>query len=156
LTLPDGTTSAVSPTAIEFGNSTGFKIHVVLPTAGSYSVRVTNPSGLSSASFGFDVAAPAAPATPTVTGTSPQTPTAGTALQGVYVAGTGFQTGLTVTLTAPDGTSTTASGSSIVVGSSVIFKMTVVLPIAGNYTIVVNNPTGPSSSVATMTVKAAF
>jgi hypothetical protein len=154
LTLPDGTTQSVDGTAITFGSSTVFKMNVALPLAGSYTVQATNPSGLASNVFSFSVAAPAAPAAPTTTGISPESPVQQSVPQGVYVAGTGFQTGLTVALTAPDGTTTTVSGSAITFGSSMIFKMTVTLLSPGTYSVVVTNPSGLSSAPRTFTVKA--
>jgi hypothetical protein len=149
LTMPDGTSMPLSPTAITWTSSSAFKMSVVLGTVGTYGVQITNPTGLSSGVLSFAVVA-AAP--PTVTGTSPQTPTAGTPVQGVYVAGTGFETGLSVTLTVPGGATSTISGSAITVGSSTIFKMNVVLPVPGAYTFVVNNPSGLSSAPASLTV----
>ena len=56
LTLPDGTTSALSPSQIQNVTSTLFQMSVVLAAEGTYSLRVTTPSGGTSAPWTFTVA----------------------------------------------------------------------------------------------------
>ena len=67
--------------------------------------------------------------------------------------GTNFQTGVTATLTLPDGSNVTVSGSAIVGSSATAFKMMVVLPTAGNYRVRAVNPSGQTSDAFAFVVK---
>jgi len=154
LTSPSGVTATLDPSAVQNVTSTTFQMTVLLPEVGTYSMTVTNPSGKTSAPATFVVKAPETPAPPQVTGVSPSAPVVSTSAQPVYVFGTGFATGLTVQLTAPDGTTSTIAGASINVGSSTVFQMMLTLSQAGQYTFRVSNPSGLTSTAWAFTVKA--
>jgi hypothetical protein len=156
LTMPNGSTTTVSGSGINFASSTLFNMLVVLADAGTYSVKVTNPSGQTSNSFTFTVKAvepPAPQVAPTITRVSPNTPTQSTVAQHIYLGGTNFVTGLTVTLTLPNGTSSTISSSAIAFGNSTVFNMQALLATAGSYSVKVTNPSGQASNVFAFTVK---
>ena len=142
LTLPNGTVTSLSGQAIVFGSATDFKVYLVLTEIGSYQMRVVNSDGQSSEPTTLTVVAQAQP---TVSGVSPTTLVAGTASQPVYVLGTGFQSGLSVTFTLPSGTSTTLSGSAIQFGYDKAVKLSIVLAEAGTYQVRVINPDGQRS-----------
>jgi hypothetical protein len=153
LTRPDGSTTTLTGTTdIPSVVANGAYAHAILGPAGSYSVKVTNPNGLSSNVWSFEVHAPPAPAPPTVSHTAPETITASASAQPIYVFGTGFLTGLTVTLTAPGGGTTTVSGSSINLGSTEVFQMMIVLATPGTYSFKVTNSNGLQTDVKTFIV----
>ncbi|HEY3382541.1 MAG TPA: hypothetical protein VGK32_12275 [Vicinamibacterales bacterium] len=154
VTLPNGTTTTVGPSAITFGSSTVFQTMVTLTQSGSYSLRVVNPDGQTSEPWAFTVNALDPPVRPAVTGLSPSSPTMSTAPQPIYVAGTNLQSGLSVTVTLPNGTTTTVGPSAITFGSSTVFQTMVTLAQSGSYSLRVVNPGGQTSEPWTFTVKA--
>lgn len=153
LTRPNGETSTIAGSAINFGSSSGFKMSVLLGDPGSHSLRVINPSGKTSEPWTFTVKPPEAPQAPVVTGISPESPSKKSEAQGVYVSGDNFASGLTVVLTRPNGEMSTIGGSAIYFGSPTVFKMMVVLADVGAYSFKVVNPAGLMSNVWTFTVK---
>jgi hypothetical protein len=139
-----GGSSTLSGNQILNVTTTGFDILALLGTAGSYSIRVNNPGGAQSNTFGFQVQTP--PLTPPeITSISPASPTASQANQQVRVNGSGFQTGLTVTVNYPGGSST-LSGNQILNVTALGFDMVALLGTAGSYSIRVNNPGGGQSN----------
>ncbi len=154
LIAPDGTTTTIGGSAVTGLTSTGFQFTTVIGTAGSWSLRVSNPTGPSSDPFAFTVKAPAVASPPAVTSTSPVSPTQSTAAQEVYVLGTNFQSGLTVLLTSPSGVTSTISGSAITYSLTTTFEMNVTLGDAGTYSVRVTNPDGNSSQALSFTVAA--
>jgi hypothetical protein len=153
LTSPGGSTTTLDPSAVTFGSSTAFSINVILAELGDWVMRVTNPSGKMSEPKVFTVKSLEVP-TPAITSISPSAIVVGTAGQGVYVFGTGFESGLTVLLTRPNGETSTISGSPIYFGSSTVFKVNLLLNAAGGYSLKVVNPSGKTSEAWTFTVNA--
>jgi hypothetical protein len=155
LTGPTGTTTTLGGSAIDSVTQTLFHLTATLADAGSYKLRVSNPSGQMSEPWTFTVRTPDPPAKPTVTGLSPSTPTKNSAVQMVYIAGTSFESGATVALTLPNGTTSTLSGSeAIPYVSATTVKIMVTLADAGSYSLRVTNPSGLVSEAYAFTVKA--
>jgi uncharacterized protein YfiM (DUF2279 family) len=153
LTSPSNTVTTMSGSALASLTATSFQFSATLSAAGTYSLRVTNSSGTASAAFAFTVKAPVV-AAPVVTGLTPAAPTHSATAQLVHVAGTGFQTGQTVTVTAPNGTATTLSAASAVQSvTSASFALSVTLSQAGTYTMRVTNTLGSTSAPFTFSVK---
>ncbi|HEV3329627.1 MAG TPA: thrombospondin type 3 repeat-containing protein [Bryobacteraceae bacterium] len=117
-----------------------FQMTLVLATAGTYMLKATNPDG-QSATFTFTVTAGTEAPTPSITGISPSNPQVSGTPQLVTVSGTGFQAGLTVTVTGPNG-SVSVTVQNVMATS---FQMTLVLA-AGSYTVKVTNPDGQSTT----------
>ena len=97
---------------------------------------------------------------PTVSGLSPSSPTIG-GPQLISISGSNFETGLTVTLIAPDELSSILSGQVIQNVTSSGFQMLIPFPIPGQYSLQVQNPDGGISSpllfnVAAIAVLASF
>lgn len=88
---------------------------------------------------------------PTITSISPPTPTISVQDRPIVVNGSGFQSGLTVTVFYPGGQST-LSGSQIQNVTSTSFVMLVLLSLPGGYGIRVNNPDGGQSDIFNFTV----
>ena len=84
--------------------------------------------------------------TPQISSINPPTPVAGSANQNVIVFGSQFQSGLTVSVTFPNGGSATLSGSQIQNLTSTSFTMVITLNGAGSWAIRVNNPDGGESN----------
>jgi hypothetical protein len=116
---------------------------ILLNNPGSYTIRVNNPDGGQSNTFGFS--ASAATSTPSISSISPANPTSSGSNQTVTVYGNQFQSGLTVTV-GYSGGSSTLSGSQIQSVTANSFQMIILLNNPGSYTIRVNNPDGGQSN----------
>src|SRR5262249_30390169 len=121
------------------------------PTAAhTWSVEVLNSLGGSSGEFIFQVVSPPL-SNPQITSISPATPTANGSNQTVTVDGSQFQSGLTVSVTFPGGSST-LSGTQIQNVTASSFQMIILVGTTGSYTIRVNNPDGGTSNVLSFNV----
>ncbi len=139
VTFPDGSGTTLSGTQISNVTSSSFKMQVTLNSSGIWGIRVRNPDNKVSGVFNFTVQ-------PQITGISPSSPTRSNLNQNVTVLGTGFQSGLTVTINFPGGGSTTLSGSQISSVTNTSFVMAVTLNGTGNWSIRANNPNGTQSN----------
>jgi len=120
--------------------------------AASWTAQVTNPDGSASNVFNFTVAAGAG--APSIISVQPSSVPATTNPQSLSLVGTGFQTGLIVTVTAPGGSNQTFSGNQVQNLSPSSFQISIVLNTTGTWTIRVTNPDGQSSGPASVTVTA--
>src|SRR5579862_104923 len=148
LTAPNSTMSTIGGSAITFGSSTSFKMSVTLGVIGTFRIRVVDPSGQQSDNFSFNVQAgdPApSTSTPSILGLSPRSPTVSNTSQTVFVGGSNFASGLTVSLTNPSGDTSTIGGSSILSLTSTGFYFSAVLSDVGSFKLKVVNPSGQSS-----------
>src|SRR5262249_25737220 len=118
--------------------------------AHTWSVEVLNSLGGSSGEFIFQVVSPPL-SNPQITSISPATPTANGSNQTVTVDGSQFQSGLTVSVTFPGGSST-LSGTQIQNVTASSFQMIILVGTTGSYTIRVNNPDGGTSNVFSFSV----
>jgi hypothetical protein len=147
--IPGGGQSTLSGSQIQNVTPTSFRMVVTLNGVGQYGIRVNNPDGGQSNVFQFQVVS----CTPQISSISPASPVASCSNQNVQVFGSCFQSGLTVTVTFPNGGSTTLSGSQIQNVTSTFFTMVVTLNGAGTWCIRVNNPGGQQSSQFCFTVQ---
>jgi hypothetical protein len=155
LKRPDGSILAIGSDAVSQVTPASFHVSLVLNVAGTYAVRVTNPSGKASDWKWITVKSPEITGPPTVTSITPTTPVVSAEAKPFYVFGTNLAPGLTVSLVAPGGQLTTIGGSSITVGGSTVFSMKVTFAAAGSYTLKVVNPNGDVSNVFAFSVSAA-
>lgn len=151
VTIPGFGTSTLSGSQIQSVSSNSFIMIIKLNVVGTYGIRVNNPNGTQSNTFNFSVQN--AVSTPQINSISPSTPTISSANQNVSVFGSGFQSGLTVTVFYPGGSST-LSGTQIQSVSSTSFTMVITLNIVGSYGIRVNNPDGGQSSTFNFSTRA--
>jgi pimeloyl-ACP methyl ester carboxylesterase/DUF971 family protein len=149
--IPGGGTATLSGSQIQSVNSSSFTMVITLNVVGQYGIRVNNPSGAQSNTFNFNVQA----ANPSISSTSPATPTRSDSDQSVQVFGSNFVSGLTVTVFIPSGGSATLSGSQIQSVTSTSVTMIVTLNVVGQYGIRVNNPSGAQSNIFNFNVQAA-
>jgi DUF971 family protein len=149
--VPGGGTATLSGSQIQSVTSGSFTMVVTLNVAGTYGIRVNNPDGGQSNTFNFTTQA----ATPSISSISPSTPTRSSSNQNVQVFGSNFQSGLTVTVFIPGGSTSTLSGSQIQNVTSSSFTMVITLNVAGTYGIRVNNPDGTQSNTFNFTTQAA-
>lgn len=145
VTFPNGTSGTLSGSQITSVTPTSFVMVIDFNNVpGAYSIRVNNPGGTQSNSFGFSVQPQA---TPSITSISPLSPVATVGNQNVTVNGTNFVSGLTVTVTFPNGSTGTLSGSQITNVTSSSFVMVIDFNnVPGAYSIRVNNPGGSQSN----------
>ena len=134
--LPSDSPATISPGADEVV----FTVPAGL-AAGTYPMVVT-VGGVKSQTVQLVVAPPPV----VITSISPATPASG-APQVVTVTGTGFESGLTVTMGLPGSGSTTISGSQIQSVTATSVQMTVTFGATGTYTIRVSNPDGGQSGI---------
>ena len=144
-----GGTVTLTGSQIQNVTSSSFTMVVTLNVVGQYVIRVNNPNGNQSNVFLFTVQAVAAP---TVTSLNPASPTASNVDQNVLVNGTGFQQGLTVTLTFPGGGTGILSGTQIQNVTATSFTMRVTLGATGSWSMRVNNPNGGQSGTFNFSV----
>jgi hypothetical protein len=118
---------------------------------GSYSITVTDDNGTETLASAFTV-----DAAPTVTSATPASLSDGNPLTSVTIAGAGFVTGATVTLTSDvNGTTLTVGSTTVAVGgASLTVNVTPTNSVtdnpatAGTYDITVTNPDGGNSTLS--------
>jgi DUF971 family protein len=115
---------------------------VTLNVIGTYGIRINNPDGGQSGTFNFSTRA----ANPQINSISPSSPTRRDGDQNVTVFGSGFQSGLTVTVFIPGGGTSTLSGTQIQNLTQTSFTMIITLNVIGTYGLRVNNPNGGQSN----------
>jgi hypothetical protein len=153
--FPGGGTGTLSGSQIQSVTSTSFVMVINFNgNPGAYGVRVNNPGGAQSNTFNFTVQPPPPP-NPVINSISPANPVGSCGNQTICVFGSGFQFGLTVTVTFPNGGGTTLSGSQIQNVTPTSFCILITLNGAGTWCIRVNNPGGQQSSVFCFTVQTA-
>ncbi len=86
-----------------------------------------------------------APASPTITGLGPASPTAAMAAQSVQITGTNFQAGVTLVLTDPQGRQRPVAPADITDVHPTVFKANLPLDLPGPWKIVVQNPPADAS-----------
>jgi hypothetical protein len=118
-----------------------------------WSVLASNSVGSSAPSAGvyFTVNIASAPP-PTIASVQPSNVSASSNSQLLTIVGTGFQSGLTATITSPTNSILTFSGGQLQNFSQTTFQISVLLNTAGTWTVAVKNPDGNSSSPSAITV----
>src|SRR5579862_438917 len=144
VTTPSGAVDQYRDRSIQDLRETSFQAAVVLASAGTYRLSVTNPDGKTSSPFTMTVKAPAA--TPTISGIDPAELHKSMNQQTLTVRGAQFVPGLSATVTDPAGNVVTISGGAIGQVTSTSARVTATLELAGDYSIVVTNPSGAVSN----------
>ena len=141
-----GGSATIATTGVTFLNATQLQISInVGVTADNWTIKVTNPSGQVSNTFGFQVVAPAAGA-PVITSVSPNPVTGSNSAQTVTINGTGFVNKPTVFVTWT-GNSATIAATGVTFLSSTQLQMSIVTQTnADNWTVTVTNPNGKASN----------
>jgi DUF971 family protein len=148
--IPGGGTATLSGSQIQNVTGSSFTMVITLNVVGQYGVRVNNPDGGQSSTFNFNVQNSIS--APQINSISPVSPTRRDGDQSVSVFGTSFQSGLTVTVFYPGGSST-LSGTQIQNVTSGSFTMVITLNLVGQYGIRVNNPDGGQSNTFNFNVQ---
>jgi hypothetical protein len=148
-TIPGSSAQVIlSGTKIQNVTPTSFQLIIALNVLGTYVIQIKNTDGSQSSPFQFQVVVPSAPQIASI---NPAVPTANASNQIVTVNGSGFQAGLTVSVTFPGGSSA-LSGTQIQNITATSFQMIILVGTTGNYTIRVNNPDGSISNVFSFSV----
>ena len=152
LTFPSGASTTLTGAQIQNVTPNSFTMLATLNASGSWSLRVNNPDGGQSNTFSFTVGSG-----PLISSVSPPSPVASVSNQNIPVFGSGFQPNLSVSVTFPNGTSTTLSGPGQIQNvTPTSFTMVTTLNATGTWRIRVNNPNGGGqSNTYNFTVRAA-
>ena len=130
-TRSDGEMATLGGSAIHDLTDTSFQVAVTVPEAGTYTLRVTNPSSPPSGAVTV-TAQPTGTSRPVVAGLSPASPVQSGATQTVIVAGSNFEPGLSVALAGPGDVTATLSGAAIQNLTGTLFRLTATLADAGS------------------------
>jgi hypothetical protein len=148
---PEGGSMHYKGDAIQSQRESSFQVAVIFATAGKYSLVVTNPDGGMSNPFVVEVPAQQKPPTPVIDRVLPEEILKNQEAQDLTVQGQRFAPGLRVIVTDPLGTEVLDPIVRELTQTS--FKLNVKLETAGPYNLVVTNPSGAVSNVATFVVK---
>lgn len=151
VTTPGGGSRVFQDADIQQRRESSFQVSMVLATAGTYSLVVTNSDGGMSAPFQLKVAA-AATGAPVINSVTPARTTAQPGAQALRVDGKLFAQGLTVYVTDPTGQVAIVSGNDVTDVTPSGFRVSVVLGMEGQYTLDVKNPDGGTSNSFSVTV----
>ena len=151
VTTPEGGSMQYKGDAIQSQRESSFQVAVMFATPGKYSLVVTNPDGGMSDPFVVDVRAEQKPPTPVIDRVLPEEIMKHQEAQELTVQGQRFAPGLRVIVTDPLGTEVLDPVVREVTPTS--FTLSVKLETAGPYNLVVTNPSGAASNVATILVK---
>lgn len=153
VTTPGGQTMTYAGGDIQSPKAASFSVMIPLPTEGRYGLVVRNTDGGVSEPYTLTVAAgePKDPKAPAITAVTPSDPVHGPAPQVLRVAGEGFERGLRAIVTDPMGQELV----DVTLGeiTPTAFDLTTLLERAGDYEIVVSNPSGTVSNVWTLSVR---
>jgi len=148
--FPGGGSGTLSGSQIQNVTPTSFTMIITLNIQGTYGIRVNNPNSTQSNTFNFQTQYCV-----TITSIDPSSPPVSNNNQNVGVNGSGFSSGLTVTVFLPGGGTSTLSGSQIQNVTSSSFTMVITLNVLGQYGIRVNNPNGNQSNLFSFNTQAA-
>ena len=143
ITTPSGAAMQYADQAITYQRDASFQAIVTLAVAGTYRLAVTNPDGKTSSPFMLSVKSPASPS---ISAIEPQEISKSMSPQTLTVLGTQFVPGLSAMVTDPAGTVITINGSGVGQVQPTSVQITVTLELAGDYSIVVTNPSGNVSN----------
>ena len=151
VTRPDGQSTAFKDADIQARRETSFQISMLIDQAGAYSLVVTNRDGGTSEPFVLKVDQPRAADSPSIERIEPAEPTRQVELQTLRILGQRFASGLQAILTDPAGADVTDVQVTKVTQTS--FELSARLDKAGDYSLVVTNPSGAVSNVARIPVR---
>lgn len=148
---PSGQAVIIPAKEIRARTNTNFDVAVTLATAGNYSLVVTNTDGGVSPPFTLVVSEPKKQEGPVINKVTPAEPTKRNAPQALMVEGQQFVSGLRAVVTDPMGMDVSDATVGKVTPNS--FEIVVKLEHAGEYSIVVTNPSGAVSNVFRVLVR---
>lgn len=151
VTQPSGQSLTFRDGDIQARRDTSFQISMLIDQAGAYSFVVTNRDGGTSEPFVLKVDQPRAADAPAIERIEPAEPTRQVEPQTLRVLGQRFAAGLQAVLTDPMGTDVTDVQLTKVTQTS--FEISARLDKAGDYSLVVTNPSGAVSNVARIPVR---
>ena len=145
---PDRRTLNYSDAAIRARRETSFQVAVVLAVPGAYTLTVTNPDRSTSDPFVLKVPSltQAAVVTPKIDRVLPEPIMKDPQSQVLKISGERFVEGLSVSLTDPTGTVYRFKSPAVGAVTTSSFDLSVVLDMAGDYALMVTNPSGESSN----------
>lgn len=147
---PDSRAMRFAGSAIQTRRETSFQLAVTLIVAGTYTLTVTNADGAASEPFVFKAQSSAVK--PAIDRVLPEQLSKGPEPKELSILGERFMPGLVVYLTDPIGTVYLVKGPAIGPVTATSFEASVVLAMAGEYALMVTNPSGESSDTVTLSV----
>jgi hypothetical protein len=151
VTQPNGQSTTFQGKGILARRDTSFQISMLVDQTGEYSFVVTNRDGGTSQPFVVKVGQAARADAPAIERVEPAEPTRQVEIQTLRVIGQRFAAGLSVVLTDPAGADVTDVQVTKVTQTS--FEIAARLDKAGDYSLVVTNPSGAVSNVARIPVR---
>jgi len=149
ITSPEGQAEVISGRDIRDLRETSFQVALVLPRGGTYSLVVRNRDG--GASNAFPLKVPPTASAPSIERVDPSSVPRSTNPQRLTFIGRNFAPGLSVTVTDPTGEVTVLKdGIGTVSPSS--FTVDLTLTVAGEYALLVTNPSTENSNSVNITV----
>lgn len=148
VTTPNGGTQYFKGADVQSPRESSFQVSMVLATAGTYSLVVTNPDGGMSAAFALKV--PAAAETPIIDSVAPSKASVSPNAQVLRVDGKRFVSGLVVNVIDPTGTVVNVGGNDVMDITPTSFRVSVMLGLEGQYTLTVTNPDGAVSNAVSL------
>jgi hypothetical protein len=150
LTSPAGARGAIVGDAIQGLQSVSFQVSVTLDTPGEYRLAVRLVNGIESNEVSLSVAAPTN-SPPRIEAVTPGAVQAGPDVTVVALSGTNFVPGSTVNVTAPSGSISVLTSSSILVATPTSLQFSTIFATAGTYALRVTSPQGQVSNTVTLT-----
>ena len=150
VTTPSGEKQVVQGDAILSRRPTSFQASLVFAAEGRYELVVTNPNGEASSPYAVEVKVRSADA-PVIARVTPAETAKRAEPQALQVEGSRFNSGLKAIVTDPAGADVTDAVVSKLTPNS--FELMVKLDQAGDYSIVVVNPSGTTSNVFKVLVR---
>ena len=147
---PSGSKHVVQGDDITGRQATSFRATLVFAAAGRYELVVVNPNGEASAPFAVDVKGKSADA-PVIARVTPSEVAKRPEPQAIQVEGSRFASGLKPIVTDPVGADVTDAVVSKLTPNS--FELMVKLEQAGDYSVMVVNPSGATSNVVKVLVR---
>jgi hypothetical protein len=149
---PGGSTNVLQGDAVRAQTPTSFQVTLTLLEPGTYSLVVTNTDGGISPPFALAVKPHRPPAdAPVIEKIAPSEPTKRQDAQLLVIHGQRFAAGLRAIVTDPMGADVPEATAAKVTPNS--FELSVKLEHAGEYTLVVSNPSGATSNVFRILVR---
>ena len=151
VTQPNGQSLTFQGGDIQARRDTSFQISMLIDQSGAYSFVVTNRDGGTSEPFVLKVDQPRAADAPAIERIEPPEPARQMEPQTLRVLGQRFAAGLQAILTDPTGADVTDVQVTKITQTS--FEISARLDKAGDYSLVVTNPSGAVSNVARIPVR---
>jgi len=147
---PDGSVTPFDQSALQALSATSFQLNMPFPLTGAWAITIVTAGGTASNLFALTVVQ--ANAAPFILAANPTAVSVSSQPQTISMNGTNFIDGLSVRVTAPDGSLTILSGAALSLINPNQFQMDFVFTQFGIYSLTVMNPSGISSNTVTINV----